>query len=147
MKARGVRLLLAVSLFVIWTAWLIYLTITTSRPIVLSRPQFLVSQLDVIALLEKPAGNSTQITVKEVCWPQSEKKLVGKTITVEGLARCQGFDSPGDYILPLTREGAAYRVTPLPRSPGFLGSMARPRIYPVTRQTRWQLTQIARPTK
>jgi len=145
MKARVVRLVLAVSPFVIWTGWPLYLTITTSRPVVLSRPQFLVSQLDVIAALEKPTGASTQITVKEVCWPKSEEKWVGKTITVEGLSRFEGFIGPGDYILPLTRDGEHYRITPLPPSPGFSGSMAKPRIYPVTPQTRWQLKQIPKP--
>jgi hypothetical protein len=145
MKARLVRLILAVSLFVIWTGWLVYLTITTSRPVVLSRPQFLVSQLDVIAPLEKPSGAITEITVKEVYWPESEKKWVGKTINVEGLSRCDGFIGPGDYILPLTRDGDRYRVTPLPRSPGFSGTMAKPRIYPITPQTRWQLKQIPKP--
>jgi hypothetical protein len=145
MKARLVRLVLAASLFVIWTGWLVYLTITTSRPIVLSRPQFLVSQLDIIAALDKPVGVSTQITVKEVCWPENEKKLAGTMIIVEGLSRCEGSVGPGDYILPLTRDGDRYRVTPLPRSPGFGGSIAKPRIYPVTPQTRWQLKQMPKP--
>jgi hypothetical protein len=53
------------------------------------------------------------------------------------------------YIVPLIPDGKdTYRVAPLPRSPGFLGPSGRtgrPRIYPVTPQTRMQLDSIQKP--
>jgi hypothetical protein len=144
MRARTLRLVLAVLLFVAWTCWLIYLGLATSHPIVLSRPQFLISQLDIVATLERPRGPSTEVTVKEVLWPPSQAALQGKSITIEGLAQSQGFNELGDYILPLTPDGKRYRVTPLPPSPGY-GGTTTPRIYPLTRQTRWQLGRIIKP--
>jgi hypothetical protein len=144
MKASKVRLVLALLLFGFWTAWLVYLTITTTRPIVLSRPQFLVSQLDIIASLEK--SGQREVAVKEVCWPPQDHGLVGKTLSLESMSEAEGFSTPGDYILPLTRDGEEYKITPLPRSPGFGGS-SRPRIYRLTAQTRWQLDQIRKPAQ
>jgi len=144
MRARTLRLILATVLFTVWLGWLIYLTVTTARPIVLSRPQFLISQLDVVAALPKPAGPSSEVIIKEALWPKDQIGLQGKSITIENLAQCDGFGGQGDYILPLTRDGDRYRVTPVPPSPSFAGS-SRSRIYPLTRQTRWQLDQILKP--
>ena len=49
MKFAAVRLAVAAVLFVGWIGYLGFLVRTTRHPIVLSRPQFLVSQKDVIA--------------------------------------------------------------------------------------------------
>ena len=54
---------------------------------------------------------------------------------------------PGRYIVPLTREGRGYRVTTVPRSPGYppAGRAPECRIYPDTAETRAQLDHLPRP--
>src|SRR6516165_4608235 len=110
MKARAIRLILASLLFILWTSWLIYLTVTATSPIILSRPQFLVSELQIIAPVERLGSGTTELVVKEVPWPENTRALVEKKLAVENLAQCAGFAGPGDYILPLTRQGDKYQV-------------------------------------
>ena len=52
MTFARMRLGLAVLLLVLWLGWLLFLVLTTRQehPVILSRPQFLVSGLDVLAL-------------------------------------------------------------------------------------------------
>ncbi len=151
MKPAVVRLGLALLLFAGWLGWLLYLAVTASRPVVLSRPQLLVSNLDVIAEVPSLEGNPPTVTVKSVHWPKDDDwadALKGRTIAVDNLARCKDdWKGPGEYILPLTTDRKTFHVTPLPRSPGFPGAnpaAERPRIYPVTPQTIQQLGTIAK---
>ncbi len=135
------RLLIAGFLFAAWMGWLAFLVIKSRDPIVLSRPQFLVSRLNVIA--EVQAHNALQVEVQEVHWPTKEQnQLVGKTITVTNLAQCEGWAGGGLYILPLDRDGDHYQVVRIPLSPGFEFGTSKPRIYPKTPQTLIQLEAI-----
>jgi hypothetical protein len=49
MRRSGWRLALAAALFAVWIGYLAYLAATTTRPVVLRRPQFLVADAYVIA--------------------------------------------------------------------------------------------------
>jgi hypothetical protein len=150
MKPATLRLTLAGVLFAAWIGWLVYLVYTMkasvprggTRPIVLSRPQFLVSSLDVSADAPEIDKDPAEVTVREVFWPTTEQDLVDKKIKVSHLSECrEDWLGPGEYILPLERLGeSGYQVVPLPRSPGF--PSGRPRIYPSTPQTRAQLKEI-----
>ncbi len=148
MKARALWLIATSVLFLGWLGWLGYLAWTTSRPIVLSRPQLLISTVDVIAEVQEKAGKpSDHATVLEVHWPPSgpEQKLVGKTIRVVNLPESEfKWIGPGQYILPLVKDGNAYRVAEIPPSPGFDSDLhgERPRIYPRTPETIKQLDSI-----
>jgi hypothetical protein len=152
MKFATVRFAVALAIFLAWLGWLLNLALTTARPIVLSEPQFLVSSLDVLARVDSIKGNGDEVIVQEVHFPPAESdKLVGKKIKVTNLDQCKD-DWQGSeylYILPLVADGKdAYRVAPLPRSPGFAGPgsrAGRPRIYPVTEETRKQLDRIQKP--
>ena len=89
MKAARLRLLFAALLFFAWIGWLAYLAakVTLEPPIVLSRPQFLVSNLDVVAQVEQIPDQDdklTPVTVVQVHYPPGEKALEGKTIQVSG---------------------------------------------------------------
>jgi hypothetical protein len=53
MRPSRVRLVVCALLFLGWISWLVYLSATTTRPVVLSRPQFLAADLYVIADLEQ----------------------------------------------------------------------------------------------
>lgn len=145
-------LALASLAFVAWLGWLLYLTLISARPIVLSRPQLLVSNLDVIAEVHQEEGHRNEVKVREVHWPQSEaaKALEGRTITVANLSDSEGWTGPGVYILPLVADfKGRYEVAHTPPSPGFdpspIHPAGRPHIYPLTPQTRRQLEQIAKP--
>jgi hypothetical protein len=144
-------LILAAGLFLAWIGWLAYLAITATRPIVLSRPQFLVSDLDVIAQVEETkTGVNHEATVKEVYWPlQGRPVSSGDKIVLTNLEGCTGWQGPGRYILALHHGTEGNEVVAPGKSPGFppaspeLGqTVARPRIYPVTSETIRQLEAI-----
>jgi hypothetical protein len=152
MKLTTVRFVLLVLLFAAWIGWLVYLVVQLkssvppgeTRPVVLSRPQFLVSSLDILAEVPAVAAEPVEVTVRQVAWPKDKdtQDLVGKQIKVSHLSECrEDWIGPGEYILPLMRLGEqGYQVAPLPRSPGF--PSGRPRIYPATPQTLQQLQEI-----
>jgi len=153
MKSGRLPLLLATVLFAGWMGWLAYLVISmkatlppgATRPVVLSRPQFLVSNLDVIAEVPAYDRDPVEVTVREVHWPKEKQNLVGKKINVSRLPECRDdWVAPGEYILALMPLGeTGYQVVRVPQSPGF--PSGRPRIYPVTPQTRRQLQEVRKP--
>ncbi len=152
LKSAKIRLALAALLFAAWIGWLAYLVVTTrgislSQPEVLSRPQFLVSQLDVIAEVARTDGNPPDVTISEVYWPKEEKKRAGEKIRVTNLSKCgehEGWQGPGEYILPLIKSGKdSYEITPEPLAPG--AHAGRLHIYRSTPQTRQQLEAMPKP--
>ena len=153
-----IRLIVAACLLLGWLGWLGYLAATV-RGVVLSRPQFLISTLDVIATVQQVDGHpGADVVVDEVHWPtHGEEALIGKTIAVTNLptvTAAEGWRGPGKYILPLVTDGAAYRVASIPYSPGYAPhtkdqngnviAIHQIRIYPLTADTRRQLDSIAK---
>ena len=133
-------------LFLVWIGVLGFLAATTAEPIVLSRPQLLVSTLDVIAAVDQGDDGKprTTVRIKEVHWPPAEAQRVGTTLEVANLADAQGWHGPGDYILPLVEKDGAYQVAWLPKVASPIKD-PRPRIYPLTPETRSQLEAIRKP--
>ena len=141
-------LLYTSALFVIWIGCLGYLAVThghwkediTER--VLSRPQFLVSQLDVVGTLGSPGDK--QIQVSRIINNLTRKDLEPSVeLTIRNLKECEGWQGPGEYVLPLVptdAEGKAYRVAELPRSPGFRSQTLR--IYKLTPEIEAQLKVV-----
>jgi hypothetical protein len=151
-------LLYTSALFVIWIGCLGYLAVThghwkedlTER--VLSRPQFLISQLDIIAKLDSP--NDSEITVGKVVHNRTGKDIdPGQQLNIKNLGECEGWKGPGEYILPLVKadaEGKTYRVAEVPRSPGsktLPPGIYELRIYKLTPETSAQLNQIDKSVK
>ena len=156
------RLVLASLLFAGWIGWLVYLAKTKSRPVVLSRPQLLVSDLDVIARVDDPGK---KVVVEEVyAWHGKDAPLAkGDTVEVDKLGECRrlpnddeaaadvppDWKGPGLYILPLRKKlDGGYEVAPIPASPGFTLSPRDPeprRIYPLTDETLAQLRAYKKP--
>jgi hypothetical protein len=144
MKRSRVFLIATAALFVAWLGWLLYLVTITDRPqIVLSRPQFLISELDVVAQVD---GFNWPILVQDVQNPESARDQKGAKIFVDNLdEHCKGYDGPGVYILPLvnvTKSGEAQTasVALTPPSPGY--PAGPPRIYRATPETLSQLRHI-----
>ena len=148
MSRARMRLILTAALFCAWIGWLAYLAVTTTRPVVLSRAQFLASQLDVVAVIAEREGVPlAEVKVEQVLWPPgiAMQKLAGQMIKVVNLPQLtkeDGFAGPGEYVLPLIAEGNEYRVASIPRSPGLSEQMARPRIYRATSQALEQHRRI-----
>ena len=152
MKLRAIWLAATIFLFLGWLGWLAYLAATTAHPVILSRPQLLISTLDVLADVHDERGRPAEdVKVVLVHWPTqgSDQKLAGKTIHVTNLPHCaEKWIGAGRYILPLVKEGTAYRVAAIPRSPGYINpdlGTEESRIYPVTTQTLQQLDLIQKP--
>lgn len=151
MRLAKIRFAAALVVFLAWLGWLLWLALDTSKPIVLAEPQFLVSNLDIIASVPEIHEGINEVVIREVHWPEQEKaRLVGKKVIVNNLAQCKDdWTGAGDYILALLPAGKdQYRVAPLPRSPLFSGPSSRqgrPRIYPDTPRTRKQLDSFKKP--
>jgi hypothetical protein len=152
MKKSGWRLAVAVVLFFCWIGYLAYLAATTTQPTVLSRPQFLIADLYVVAVLAAdpatPQEPTNEVTVKKVIWSAKGEDFKQPKMTVENLKTLAqlggcGWEGPGEYILALSRtkdNRGVYQVTPLPRTPGFNGAAGR--IYMATPSTLRQLEQL-----
>src|SRR5689334_19686383 len=99
MKPATWRLTLAAALFAAWVGWLGYLVYErnasvpsgATRPVVLSRPQFLVASLVVIGYVPAIENDPIEVTVREVFWPQTKEaqELAGKMISVSHLPECR----------------------------------------------------------
>jgi hypothetical protein len=128
-------------------------------PLVLSRPQLLASELDVIAeVLDEKTGEAT---VLEVLYPPEDAPVKkDDKIQVTNIADCAppprldgpppkpDWSGPGTYILPLRAapDKKKYEVAAIPPSPGFFTSAAvepPARIYPATEMARAQYNHIA----
>lgn len=141
-----VRLSWAAATFVAWLGWLAYLVATGSRPITLSRPQFLVADLDVVAQLSEAGGHpAPRVRLLRVWWSR-QPQLPDGEIVVSNLPDAQvegGWRGVGEYILPLVRVGPEYQIAPVPSSGATAGARdGRFRIYPRTEETLRQLTRL-----
>ena len=82
MKGAIIRLAVVAGLFLCWLGYLTYLVvITPGDPVLLCRPQFLVSEVDVIAKIDDP---NQPVTIEEVLFPAAGlDSLVGKKIQIK----------------------------------------------------------------
>jgi hypothetical protein len=121
------RLTVSVLLFAAWLGYLLLLVLMTRHTIVLSRPQFLVSDLWVLAEVTGEDRPDRKAKVLELFWYRSpaDLKLKDQTITVANLPEAgpQGYIGPGKYMLALQKKEAAgvtmYVVAAIPTSPGY----------------------------
>jgi hypothetical protein len=148
------RLVLAAGLFVAWMGYLAYLVYALPRPpkgnnlsIVLSRPQFLVSEVDIEGNVNLKEGT---VKVTEVLYPtKATEPKKGDEIKVVNLDEVKpplkDQANLGPCLLPLwtSDNGKTYRVVHVPSSPGYPYGDAR--IYPVTGETRAEYREIHKP--
>jgi hypothetical protein len=119
------RLVVSAGLFLAWIGFLAFLVVRTRNPVILSRPQFNVADLVVIAdIQEKDKLPSSTVTIKKVAWSKDKKNdpAPGSQITITGLEDCRaanGWVVSGEYLVPLSRDKEKYEVTQIPLSPGY----------------------------
>lgn len=153
------RLIFCAVLFVLW---LVYLgSLVALRPEVptgprqLSRPQALVSTLDVIAQVDP---KRPEVVVEEVLYPAGKEGLVGQKLLVTNLLDCGvrarggdftadiAPDGPRSYLLLLRADEARRaEVVALPPSPGFSRDPVNPRAYAATPDILGQYRQVVKP--
>jgi hypothetical protein len=179
MKPTVGRLLVTIVLFAGWLGYLGYLVLCRphepgglagafeGRPLTLSRPQFLVSAVDVVARVPDKGGD--EVVVEEVLYPREKAPVkAGDKIKVTNISRCRplrdpmmkdretpdDWTGPGTYLLPLQSDPRqskdTFEVTPTPPSPGYPpghgGAAGPPRIYPATPEMLVEYKQqIAKP--
>jgi len=164
-RGRVIRFGIATALFLGWLGYLGFLVLTSRNPVILSRPQLLVSEIDIIGRIDEP--DKAEVRVEEVWWPKKDgqaKLKEGEVIRVTNLDDCRPLQrindqwvrgprdltGPGEYILPLVLREGKYEVASIPPSPGFIPVRGRdtgpPRIYPLTADTRAQLEKITKPS-
>jgi hypothetical protein len=150
-------LALSAALFLAWVGYLGFLVATTHHPVVLSRPQLLVADLDVVARVDDPDG---PVAVVSVPWagPGQPSPPEGTSIRVTNLKQClvdreetrEDALPKGVYLLPLRRAGDDFEVAPTAASPGYpphdpilpRSKEGPPRIYRATPTVLEQLKQI-----
>jgi hypothetical protein len=120
------RFVVACCLFAGWIGWLSWMA-AMPKQTTLSRPQLLVSEIDVVA--EVPALDQP-IVVEKVLHGDIKP---GATLRVDNLADCKrlrrkdekpgdvplDWTGPGRYLLPLRTSGKSYLVVVTPPSPGY----------------------------
>jgi hypothetical protein len=163
------RLVLMAVLFVGWMGYLLYLVRTRTltpagTPLVVSRSQVLVSDVDVVARVE---SLDHQVTVEKVLWLKNPGLPVRPEdkLTVTNLKDCHplprgqdegsppaDFTGPGSYLLLLHRVGDAYQVVPVPYTPGYPPPAnppheGQPRIYPDKPEVLAQYRSVQKPPR
>ena len=150
MKRSRTLLIVAASLFALWIGYLAFLALTASKPDVLSRPQFLMADLYVVAEVpahpHRPDRPAHLMTVKQIVWSKDpeDAKRTQFFVAWPALRRASPTDwkGPGEYVLALSRTDDAnvFLLTPLPRTPGYAGAVGR--VYPATSQTLEQVERL-----
>jgi hypothetical protein len=179
MKPAVGRLLVTIALFAGWLGYLGYLVLCRphapaglrgafeGQPLTLSRPQFLVSTVDVVARVDDKDGEN--VIVEEVLHPKEKAPVkAGDKIKVTNIKDCRplpdstapeqetppdDWTGPGTYILPLQSDPRkskdTFEVVPTPPSPGYpprhATAVGPPRIYPATPEMLAEYRQIAKP--
>lgn len=131
---QKIRAVAAWLLFLSWVSWLGWTSFRHGRFPVVSKAQFLATDVAVIAQVDA-AGHglpSNTVRVQSVIWPTgAADELTGRELRVGNWSNCAGFVTPGDYVLPLRRErDGQYALAGLPRSPLVDPSRHPPQIYP-----------------
>ncbi len=120
------RLVVSALLFLAWLGFLLYMFFETGT-IILSRPQFLLAQVYVVAHVHvggRAEASNGRATIVEVLWSSDDagRKLADQTIELPELLafdRKNWHQGEVKFILPLQKTGAgAYEIVPIPRDPG-----------------------------
>jgi hypothetical protein len=113
---------LAVSAF-LFVSWLLFLFVVwlRSSATILSKPQFVVAQLYIVADVRDERGKANpDVTVDEVLWAfdPADQDLVTKSLHIAELSTCpkqDGYQGAGKYLVPLVKAtDGAYRIAPIP---------------------------------
>lgn len=135
------RLVVSACLLLGWLGFLFYLVLE-SNTVILSKPQFAIAQVFVVAQVRDRDGRpDPRVTVEEVIWPgdPASSALVKTELRLAGLAETVvGYEGPGAYLMPLLKGTGGYRIAPLP------APTAEVRIYPWNAGTQAQVNELVK---
>jgi len=143
-----IRLALAAIAFLGWLTWLAIAVSQKDRPDRVSRAQLTAADTLVVATLTVDSEGVPQPKVQIRQKWNAAGPAEGADIEVTNLTVAspvgKPFPGPGDYLLPLIRDGKQYRIAGLPRSPGYEGNPypAKPIIYSWTNDVEAQLRTL-----
>jgi len=136
-------------LFLSWISYLGFLVAHTTRgtdgkPVRLSHPQFLTSELDVI-LEVNDEENIVLTRVTDVLYSSLKDKTpkVGDIVTINNLELPETQNK--FWLVPLrsTDSGKSFEIVPIPASPGFSGRTVK--IYPAFDGVLLQYKKLPKP--
>jgi len=146
MSGARLRLVIAVTLFVGWLAWLGYAVSQRNTAPVVSRAQLTAATHLLVAEVTVGEDGRPNPQVKVVEVLRGDNVDLANSLEVSHLESARppgtdGFPSPGTYLLPLVRVGTGFRLAGLPRSPGYeaVDRPVLPAIYPWNEVTQAQL--------
>lgn len=152
MKPNRFRLFLALALFLSWISYLGFLVAHTTRgadgkPVRLSPPQFLSSELDVIIELDKQE-NTVVTRVNEILYSSLKDKTpkVGDALIIKNLEPPETQkNEKKTWLFPLRSfdSGKTYEIVPIPASPGFSGRTTK--FYPALNGVLLQYKKLPKP--
>jgi hypothetical protein len=124
MKPARIRLVIAALLFFGWLGWLGYLAWFKTNPVVVSHSQVMAATNFVVAevTIDPDTGEPRrEVRIAEDLRPAGDR-LAGD-VKVANLKDARiagggGFQANTKYLLPLTRRGNDFELTPPPRAPG-----------------------------
>jgi hypothetical protein len=149
MSGARLRFGLALALFLGWLGWLGYLVARQSREQPVSRPQILAAEYLIVGRVEAGPDGAPSVLVKvEQVYASPAGGGVPDKITTD-LSDALGFRGSGSYLLPLSPEKGqpVFRVTPIPRSPGYDPRLpqSRPYVYRWGPDVEAQLREVRPP--
>lgn len=150
LRFMKVRFAAALFVFLCWIGFLAYLVARTRQPVLVSTPQFLVSNLIAFVQLTGDEKPDEDAVISAVEWSNEPKDagLVGKKINIQKLSATSadtGWKGPGLYLIPLLKlDNGVLHIAPIPPNPGFnvAGRLDLWRIYRDTPDVRAQLRDI-----
>jgi hypothetical protein len=98
-------LIFSACLFAAWLGFLLFLVIE-SRTVVLSKPQFLIAQLYVLAEVHDDRGKPDPDVKVKVLWARDKDDESLKEMRLADLADCgkkQGYHGAGTYLIPVLK--------------------------------------------
>ncbi|MSQ95718.1 MAG: hypothetical protein EXR98_14325 [Gemmataceae bacterium] len=139
------RLAVAACLFVAWLGFLLFLVID-ARKIVLSKPQFLIAQMIVVAEVRDQGGIvDPEVAIEQVLWssdPALKSMNALKLPDLSALAEPNGYQGTRKYLLPLIQSPAGWAITPIPRLGAYPAPQVPVRIYAWTPDTEAQVREL-----
>jgi len=137
-------LIFSACLFAAWLGFLLFLVIE-SRTVVLSKPQFLIAQLYVVAEVKDDRGKPSPDVAIRVLWAQDKADETLKEMTIADLPECgkkQGYHGPGSYLIPVLKlRNRSFAVAAVPQLDAKIPADDR-RIYPWTPDVQKQVEEL-----
>jgi hypothetical protein len=140
--SKRLRLVLALSLFILWMAYLSYAALYKSRSPIVSHAQTAAATVAVVAEVEPGEEGKPSPKVKVIDLLTPDGPPPGSLLLIENLPTARGFEGKGEYLLLLSN---SLYIIPPQRSPGNpMSGYEPPTIYRWNDEVRKQYESLHR---